>query len=161
MLIYMFSSSVFTRYTNSFLKAGVRALRTGFFGYHSFISPVRRSNVLSVDGQTMQPSWVSLALRRPSVYAPSAGERFSMAYTWSLYHSSRISSPSCTITRRSPRGSAASGTTGTHDAPPPPPAPSCGGAGAEDGSAPDTSVARQASLDGLWQCRPRRETTSG
>jgi hypothetical protein len=55
-LMYIFSPSIFTGYTNSFLNAGVRALKTGLLGYHSFISPVRRSNVLSVVGQTMQPS---------------------------------------------------------------------------------------------------------
>lgn len=54
----MFSSSVFTGYTKSVLRAGVRTLSTGFFGYHSFMAPVRRSNVLSVVGQTIQPSYV-------------------------------------------------------------------------------------------------------
>lgn len=41
----------------------MRTLRTGFFGYHSLISPVWRSNVLSVVGQTMHPSCVKEALR--------------------------------------------------------------------------------------------------
>jgi hypothetical protein len=55
-LMKMFWSSVLTGKMKRFLRGGVRTRRTGFFGYHSFISPVRRSNVLSVVGQIIHPS---------------------------------------------------------------------------------------------------------
>ncbi|GER27587.1 ATPase E1-E2 type family protein / haloaciddehalogenase-like hydrolase family protein [Striga asiatica] len=88
MLMYIFSLSVFTGYTNKVLRGGVSALSTRFLGYQSLISPVRKSKVLSVVGQTIHPSC------NKSKHANTV-------------------SPSCMITRRSPFGRAARGTTGT------------------------------------------------
>lgn len=61
------------------VSLGVSARRTGLLGYHATISPVYSENVDLVVGHSIDASCVSRADAKPSLYAPSAGDRFSMA----------------------------------------------------------------------------------
>lgn len=61
------------------VDAGVSIRRTGLFGYQDTIEPSLSEKSVPVDGHSMEKSCVNFARMKPSEYAPSAGDRASIA----------------------------------------------------------------------------------
>ena len=85
------------------------------------MAPVFKSNLLFVVGHSMHASCVSRAFSNPSEYAPSAGERDSIANTVSRYQNINTDFPNARTSLRSPRGNSSTAHTrviASDDAPP-------------------------------------------